>query len=124
MLNIPNLLTVGRLLLVPLLMAIFLTRFDGWEFVGLGVFLLASLTDFLDGFLARRRKEVTRLGMLLDPMADKILTSAAFVSLVEIHAVVEAWMVVVILAREFAVTALRSFAAAEGWWCRHPGPAR
>jgi CDP-diacylglycerol---glycerol-3-phosphate 3-phosphatidyltransferase len=121
MLNIPNLLTVFRILLVPLLVVVLLTKFDGKEFVGLGLFLLAALTDFLDGFLARRRKQITRLGMLLDPAADKILTSAAFISLVEIAprlpgsttTIVPAWMVVVIVAREFAVSALRSFAAAE-----------
>ncbi len=114
MLNIPNLLTVFRILLVPLLVVVLLTKFDGKEFVGLGLFLLAALTDFLDGFLARRRKQVTRLGMLLDPAADKILTSAAFISLVEMAPrVVPAWMVVLIVAREFAVSALRSFAAAE-----------
>lgn len=114
MLNVPNLLTVLRILLVPLLVVVLLTKFDGKEFVGLGLFLLAAFTDFLDGFLARRRQQVTRLGMLLDPAADKILTSAAFISLVEMApAVVPAWMVVVIVAREFAVSALRSFAAAE-----------
>jgi CDP-diacylglycerol--glycerol-3-phosphate 3-phosphatidyltransferase len=123
MLNIPNLLTVFRILLVPLLVVVLLTkpRFDGQEWLGLTLFLLAALTDFLDGFLARRRKQITRLGMLLDPAADKILVSAAFISLVEMaprlpgstSTIVPAWMVVVIVAREFAVSALRSFAAAE-----------
>ena len=87
-----------------------LTKFEGKEFVGLGVFWVASLTDFLDGFLARRNKQVTRLGKLLDPAADKILTSAAFISLVELG-LAPAWMVVVIIAREFAVSSLRSLAA-------------
>jgi len=114
MLNVPNLLTVFRILLVPILVVVLLTKFEGKEFVGLGLFLLAALTDFLDGFLARRRKQITRLGTLLDPAADKILTSAAFISLVEMAPqVVPAWMVVVIVAREFAVSALRSVAAAE-----------
>ncbi len=112
MLNLPNLLSIFRILLVPLLVVVLLTKFDGKEFVGLGLFLLAALTDFLDGFLARRRQEVTRLGKLLDPAADKILTSAAFVSLVELG-LAPAWMVAVILAREFAVSALRSVAAEE-----------
>lgn len=99
---------------MPLLVAILLTKFDGKEFVGLAVFLIASLTDFLDGFIARRRKLVTRLGKLLDPAADKILTSAAFISLVEMNPeVTPAWMVVVIIAREFAVSSLRSLAASE-----------
>jgi CDP-diacylglycerol--glycerol-3-phosphate 3-phosphatidyltransferase len=112
MFNLPNLLSLSRILLVPLLVAILLTKFDGKEFVGLGVFWLASLTDFLDGFLARRRQEVTRLGQLLDPAADKILTSAAFISLVEMN-LAPAWMVVVIIAREFAVTTLRTVAASD-----------
>lgn len=112
--NLPNLLSIFRILLVPLLVVVLLTKFEGKEFVGLGLFLLASLTDFLDGFIARRHKAVTRLGQLLDPAADKILISAAFISLVELdHTVTPAWMVVAIIAREFAVTALRSFAAAE-----------
>ena len=114
MINVPNLLSTLRILLVPPLVVVLLTKFEGKEFVGLGLFLLAALMDFLDGFLARRRQQVTRLGTLLDPAADKILISAAYISLVELDpAVVPAWMVVVIIAREFAVTALRSFAAAE-----------
>lgn len=111
-LNLPNLLSLFRILLVPVLVAVLLTKFEGKEFVGLGVFLLASFTDFLDGFIARRRKQVTRLGKLLDPAADKILTSAAFISLVELG-LAPAWMVVAIIAREFAVSSLRSLAAAE-----------
>ena len=96
-------------------MVVLLTKFEGKEFVGLGVFLLAALTDFLDGYIARRRQFVTRLGKLLDPAADKILTSAAFISLVEMNPeVTPAWMVVVIIAREFAVSSLRGFAASEG----------
>ena len=114
MLNIPNLLSICRILLVPPLVVVLLTKFEGKEFVGLGLFLLAAVMDFFDGFLARRRQQVTRLGTLLDPAADKILISAAFISLVELNPhVVPAWMVVVIVAREFAVSALRSFAAAE-----------
>jgi CDP-diacylglycerol--glycerol-3-phosphate 3-phosphatidyltransferase len=114
MLNIPNLLSTFRILLVPPLVAVLLTKFEGKEWWGLGLFLLAALMDFLDGFLARRRQQVTRLGTLLDPAADKILISAALISLVELDArVVPAWAVVVIVAREFAVTSLRSFAAAE-----------
>lgn len=114
MINIPNLLSIFRILLVPPLVVVLLTKFDGKEWWGLGLFLLAAVMDFLDGFLARKRKEVTRLGTLLDPAADKILVSAAFISLVELDPrVVPSWMVVLIVAREFAVTALRSFAAAE-----------
>ncbi|MBZ0112315.1 MAG: CDP-diacylglycerol--glycerol-3-phosphate 3-phosphatidyltransferase [Thermoanaerobaculia bacterium] len=110
--NLPNLLSIARILLVPLLVVVLLTKFDGKEFVGLGVFLLAAFTDLLDGYVARRFKLETRLGKLLDPAADKILTGAAFISLVELG-VAPAWMVVVIVSRELAVSTLRSFAAAE-----------
>ncbi|MEM9292073.1 MAG: CDP-diacylglycerol--glycerol-3-phosphate 3-phosphatidyltransferase [Acidobacteriota bacterium] len=114
MLNLPNLLTIFRILLVPILVVVLLTKFPGKEFVGLFLFLLAALTDFLDGFLARRRQQITRLGKLLDPAADKILTSAALISLVEMNPeATPAWMVVAIIAREFAIGSLRSFAASE-----------
>lgn len=112
MINVPNVLTFFRLLLVPLLVAVLLTRFEGWEWVGLGVFLIASFTDFLDGFLARRRKEITPLGQILDPAADKILISSAFISLVELD-LAPAWMVVIIVAREFAVSTLRTYSATQ-----------
>ena len=111
-LNLPNLLTISRILLVPILVVIMLTELDGKEFIGLAIFLLAALTDFLDGFLARRRSQVTQLGKLLDPAADKILTSAAFISLVGLD-LAPAWMVVIIIAREFAVSTLRSLAASQ-----------
>ena len=118
MLNLPNLISIFRILLVPPLVVVLLTKFEDKEWWGLGLFLLAAVMDFFDGYLARRRQQVTRLGTLLDPAADKILISAAFISLVEMdhssgHTVVPAWIVVVIIAREFAVTSLRSFAAAE-----------
>jgi CDP-diacylglycerol--glycerol-3-phosphate 3-phosphatidyltransferase len=111
-LNLPNVLTSIRILLVPLLVVVLLTEFEGKEIVGLTVFLVAALTDFLDGFIARRWSLVTRLGKLLDPAADKILTSAAFISLVEMGSA-PAWIVVVIVAREFAISTLRSVAATE-----------
>jgi CDP-diacylglycerol--glycerol-3-phosphate 3-phosphatidyltransferase len=121
MLNLPNLLTISRILLVPLLVVVLLTKpkFEYQAFVGLGLFLLASLTDFLDGYLARRRRQITKLGQLLDPAADKILVAAALISLVELHGdsgrpLAPAWMVLLMISREFAVSALRSFAAAEG----------
>lgn len=115
MLNLPNLLSIFRILLVPPLVVVLLTKFEDKEWWGLGLFLLAAVMDFFDGYLARRRKEVTRLGTLLDPAADKILVSAAFISLVELDPeAVPSWIVVVIICREFAVTALRSFASAEG----------
>ena len=113
MLNLPNILTIFRILLVPPLVVVLLTQTPGKEWWGLALFLLAAVMDFFDGFLARRRKQVTRLGTLLDPAADKILISAAFISLVELG-LAPAWIVVVIIAREFAVSSLRTFASAEG----------
>ncbi len=119
-LNLPNALTLGRIFLVPLLVVVLLTKFEGRlilgvpkELVGAAIFALASLTDWLDGYLARRRKQVTTLGQLLDPLADKLLVTAAFVSLVQMD-LAPAWMVAIILGREFAVTVLRSIAHARG----------
>jgi CDP-diacylglycerol--glycerol-3-phosphate 3-phosphatidyltransferase len=111
-LNLPNLLSLVRILLVPIIVVVLLTEVEDKEWIGLALFLAASATDFLDGYIARRRQQVTRLGQLLDPAADKILTSAAFISLVELR-LVPAWMVVIVVAREFAVSALRSVAALQ-----------
>jgi CDP-diacylglycerol--glycerol-3-phosphate 3-phosphatidyltransferase len=110
-LNLPNALTVLRIFLVPLLVVVLLTY--GHVYLGVAIFALAVVTDWLDGFLARRRNEVTRLGILLDPIADKLLTAAAFLSLVEMG-LVPAWVVMIILARELAVTGLRNLAAGRG----------
>ncbi len=113
--NLPNALTLLRIFLVPFLVVVLLTKFVGREFVGLAIFLVAAITDFFDGWLARRRNQTTRMGALLDPIADKLLMSAAFISLVEMdphH--VPAWMVVIIIGREFAVSGLRSIAAQQG----------
>jgi CDP-diacylglycerol--glycerol-3-phosphate 3-phosphatidyltransferase len=118
--NLPNSLTVVRIFLVPLLVVVLLTKFEGRlilgvrkELVGAAIFGLASLTDWLDGYLARRRKQITTLGQLMDPLADKLLITAALVSLVQMD-LAPAWMVAVILGREFAVTVLRSIAYARG----------
>src|SRR3954463_7395906 len=118
--NLPNSLTVTRIFLVPLLVAALLTTFEGRlilgvpkECVGAGIFALASLTDWADGYLARRRKQITPLGQVIDPLADKLLTSAAFISLVQMG-MAPAWMVAVIIGREFTVTALRSLTYARG----------
>lgn len=111
--NLPNALTLLRIFLVPILVVVLLTKFEGREYVGLAIFLFAAITDFLDGWLARRYNEVTRLGMLLDPIADKLLVSCAFISLVELK-LAPAWMVAVIIGREFAVSGLRSIAAQQG----------
>ena len=118
--NLPNALTLGRIFLVPLLVVVLLTKFEGRlvlgvrkELVGAAIFGLAALSDVLDGYLARRRKQVTTLGQLMDPLADKLLIAAALISLVQMDLVV-AWMAVVILGREFAVTVLRSIANGKG----------
>ena len=111
--NLPNALTALRIFLVPLLVVVLLTRADHHVFLGAAIFGLAALTDYLDGYLARRRNQVTRLGILLDPIADKLLTVAAFLSLVELGAI-PAWMVMIVIGREFAVTGLRNVAAARG----------
>ena len=139
-LNLPNTLTVFRIFLVPLLVVVLLTppwttwwvkqRVQGmesvewlgdvvvwlsvWrEVVAVMIFLLAAATDWLDGYLARRRNEVTTLGKLLDPIADKLLTVSAFIALVELR-LAPAWMIVVIVGREFAVSGMRSVAASRG----------
>ncbi len=112
-LNLPNALTLLRIFLVPVLVVLLLTRARHGLYAGAVVFGVAVATDYLDGFLARRRNEVTRLGMLLDPIADKLLTAAAFLSLVEMGRV-PAWMVMIILGRELAVTGLRNVAAGRG----------
>jgi CDP-diacylglycerol---glycerol-3-phosphate 3-phosphatidyltransferase len=118
--NLPNALTLGRIFLVPLLVVVLLTKFEGRmifgipeSIVGAAIFGLASLTDWLDGYLARRRKQITALGQLMDPLADKLLITAALVSLVQLGAA-QGWMVAVILGREFAITVLRSIAHARG----------
>jgi len=113
--NLPNSLTLFRIFLVPFLVVVLLTKFSGREYAGLAIFLVAAITDFFDGYLARRYNQMTRLGALLDPIADKLLMSAAFISLVEMDPKhVPAWMVVIIIGREFAVSGLRSIAAQQG----------
>jgi CDP-diacylglycerol--glycerol-3-phosphate 3-phosphatidyltransferase len=118
--NLPNSLTVTRIFLVPLLVVVLLTKFEGRqifgvpkEFIGAAIFGLASLTDWADGYLARRRGQITPLGQVIDPLADKLLTSAALISLVQMD-LAQSWMVAVIIGREFAVTTLRSLAYARG----------
>ena len=118
--NLPNTLTLARIFLVPFLVVVLLTEFEGRrifgvpkELVGAAIFALASITDWLDGYLARRRRQVTWLGQILDPIADKLLTSAAFISLVQLD-LAPAWIVTLIIGREFAVTALRSLAYTRG----------
>ncbi|HSK08695.1 MAG TPA: CDP-diacylglycerol--glycerol-3-phosphate 3-phosphatidyltransferase [Vicinamibacterales bacterium] len=118
--NLPNTLTLSRIFLVPLLVVVLLTRFEGRlvlgvrkELVAAAIFGIASFTDWLDGYVARRRKQITPLGQMMDPLADKLLTSAAFISLVQME-LAPAWMVAVIIGRELAVTALRSIGYNRG----------
>lgn len=122
--NLPNLLTLFRIFLVPLLVAALVQQdwriqWNGKVLIGNGLlalsfFLAAAVTDLLDGYLARRWKQVTTVGTLLDPVADKLLVSAALVSFVQIR-LLPGWMAILIISREFAVSGLRSIAAAEGY---------
>src|SRR6476646_9302948 len=121
--NLPNALTILRIFFVPLLVAALVQEKVGFQlgdvrvtndWLSLAIFLVAAGTDLLDGYLARRWKQVTTIGTLLDPIADKLLISAALISLVQIRAL-PGWMAILIIGREFAVSGLRSIAAAEGY---------
>jgi CDP-diacylglycerol--glycerol-3-phosphate 3-phosphatidyltransferase len=109
--NLPNSLTLFRIFLVPFMVAVLLTKYS--NYLGLGIFFVAAITDYFDGYFARKYNKMTRLGALLDPIADKLLMSAAFISLVELG-LARAWMIVIIIGREFAVSGLRSIAAQHG----------
>ena len=121
--NLPNALTILRIFFVPLLVAALVEQDVGFrvgtftvtnEWLALAIFLSAAATDLLDGYLARRWKQVTTIGTLLDPIADKLLVSAALISLVQVRAL-PGWMAILIIGREFAVSGLRAIAAAEGY---------
>jgi CDP-diacylglycerol--glycerol-3-phosphate 3-phosphatidyltransferase len=111
--NPSNSLTLLRICLVPVLVVVLLTRTEHGLWIGAGIFGVGVLTDYLDGYLARRRGQVTRLGILLDPIADKLLTTAAFIALVELKTV-PAWGVWIIVGREIVVTGLRNVASMWG----------
>jgi len=118
--NLPNSLTISRIFFVPLLVVVLLTNFDGrnilgvpTELVGAAIFAVASITDWVDGYLARRRKQITMLGQVIDPLADKLLTCAALLSLVHMDLVLT-WIAALIIGREITVTTLRSVAYARG----------
>ncbi len=119
--NLPNYITLSRIFSIPLLMWILATdRFHAIngekELLAAMLFIAASITDGIDGYLARRRGQITTMGILLDPLADKLLIAAAFVTLVQFTPnLVPAWMAVVIIGREFLVSGLRSIAASEGF---------
>ena len=116
--NLPNALTVLRIFLVPVLVVVLLTRArtDEGLMLGMGIFGLAVLTDYLDGYFARRRNQVTKLGILLDPLADKLLVAAILIMLVGMSRTPRppSWLVVIIIGREMAVTTLRAIASGEG----------
>jgi CDP-diacylglycerol--glycerol-3-phosphate 3-phosphatidyltransferase len=121
--NLPNALTLLRIFFVPMLVAALVWGHVTVDFgvvevtnemLALSIFLLAAATDLLDGYLARRWGQITTVGTLLDPIADKLLVSSALVALVEVR-VVPAWMAIVVIGREFAISGLRSIAAAEGY---------
>lgn len=118
--NLPNAITIGRIFLVPLLVVVLLTNAKDPQIFGLTkeilgalIFAVASLTDWVDGYLARRRKQITGFGQWMDPLADKFLVTGAFVSLAYLG-LAPAWMVTVIIGREFFVTVLRTLAHARG----------
>ena len=112
-LNLPNLLTVVRILLVPVLVVALLEGTGGGDVLAAVVFVIASATDALDGYLARARGSITTFGKLMDPLADKLLIVAALITLVSLDRLA-AWVAMVIIAREFAVTVLRAAAGAGG----------
>jgi CDP-diacylglycerol--glycerol-3-phosphate 3-phosphatidyltransferase len=112
-LNLPNVLTLLRVLAVPVIVVALLGETPNGDALAAGVFALAALTDGLDGYIARRRHDVTTFGKLMDPLADKVLIIAALVSLVSLGRLA-AWVAMVIIARELAVTGLRTVAADQG----------
>jgi CDP-diacylglycerol--glycerol-3-phosphate 3-phosphatidyltransferase len=120
--NLPNSITMTRIMMIPLLLWILSAHFP-WrgpggeqEIAAAVLFVLASITDGLDGYLARKRGQITTMGMLLDPIADKVMVAAAFIALVAYNPqVVKVWIAVVIIGREFVISGLRSIAASEGF---------
>ena len=120
--NLPNSITMSRIVMIPLLLWILSPHFPlqgpggQQEIFASVLFILASITDGLDGYLARKRGQITTMGMLLDPLADKIMVTAALVQLVAYNPqVVKVWIAVVIIGREFLISGLRSIAASEGF---------
>jgi CDP-diacylglycerol--glycerol-3-phosphate 3-phosphatidyltransferase len=112
-LNVPNALTVVRILLVPVLVVVLLQATPGGSWIAAAVFALAAVTDTLDGYLARSRRSVTTFGKVMDPIADKLLVAAALISLVSLNRV-DPWVAMVIIGREFAVSGLRVAAGVQG----------
>lgn len=119
--NLANKLTILRIFLVPVFMLFLLVDMPYGEYIAAGIFVIAALTDSLDGYIARSRNQITKFGKFMDPLADKLLVSSALIVLVEMNRL-SSWIVVIIIAREFAITGLRVLAASEGitiaasWW--------
>jgi len=111
--NIPNSLTILRIIMIPLFVIIISVKVPNGDYIAAAIFIAAALTDSLDGYLARKMKQVTKLGIILDPLADKLLITAALISLVELGRI-PGWIAIVILGREFAVSGLRIIKAEEG----------
>jgi CDP-diacylglycerol--glycerol-3-phosphate 3-phosphatidyltransferase len=114
--NLPNKITIARILMIPLFLVALLSNiFDAaaGRYVALGIFILASLSDWLDGFLARRLNLITTFGKFMDPIADKLLVAAALIALVALGSI-EAWMVIVLISREFIISGIRLVAAEQG----------
>lgn len=110
--NLANKITLARILMVPIFMVLILVEFPYHMEAALALFLIASLTDKLDGYIARKYNMITDFGKFMDPLADKLLVTGAFVALIQLGRI-EAWIVFIILAREFAVTGLRTLAASQ-----------
>lgn len=120
--NLPNYITLSRIACIPLILWILTTsRFSAQQsalrvILASGIFILASITDGLDGYLARRRGQITTMGMLLDPLADKLMIAAVYIALAQlVPSIVNVWVVVIIVGREFLISGLRSIAASEGF---------
>jgi CDP-diacylglycerol---glycerol-3-phosphate 3-phosphatidyltransferase len=111
--NLANKITLLRIFLVPVFLIFIAVKIPYGIYIATSIFIIASLTDKLDGYIARSRNQVTRFGKIMDPLADKLLVTSALVALVEFH-MIPSWIAMIIIAREFAITGLRSVAAAEG----------
>ena len=119
--NLANKLTLIRIILVPIFLIFMVSEIPYGTIIATGIFILASLTDKLDGYIARSRNQITNFGKFMDPVADKLLVTSALISLVELS-IIPAWAAIIIIAREFSVSGLRTLAAADGiviaasWW--------
>jgi len=111
--NLPNKITVARIAMVPIFIWVLLSGIQNSRLIAAAIFIIASITDFIDGYLARKYELITDFGKLMDPMADKILVASALIALVQIGRI-SVWPVAIILAREFLITSFRSLAASKG----------